>query len=277
MQPSDDPYVTLGVPRTATAEEIKTAYRNLAKKLHPDLNPGNAAAEKRFKQVSAAYETLSDPEKRVRLDRGETDESQREGPRRYYYQTQQDGGRYSRTFDEDLFENLRGAAGWGFQAEEPEYQLEVDFRDAVLGTTREVTFPDGRKVQVKIPPGTRDGQKLRLTGHGIVRIHVRPSSKFTRHGRDLETELPISLTEAVLGGEVRVSTVEGAVLLKIPRGSNTGTQLRIRGKGVPEGRTRGDQIVTLKVMLPEPIGPSLENAIREWSKTHSYSPRKEAA
>lgn len=282
---SVDPYSVLGVSKTASADEIKNAYRGLAKKLHPDLNPGNKEAEKRFKEVSSAYEILGDQEKRAKFDRGETEnpEGAQRGP--FYYETQQGGGRYSHSFDEDLFRNF----GDIFRGEDREYEMSIDLADAVLGGEREITLPDGRKLRLKIPPGIESGRKLRFRGQGgppvgdappgdaYVKIHVRTHPGFDRNGSDLESELAISLTEAVLGGEVRVPTIDGAVLLKIPPGSNTGSKLRVRGKGIPHGGARGDQIVSLKVVLPDQIDPELENAIRNWSERHTYDPRRKAS
>ena len=279
-----DPYVTLGVAKTATQDEIKAAYRKLAKKLHPDLNPGNKAAEKQFKEVSAAYEILEDPEKKTKFDRGESEQGQggaRQGPSRqgpFYYETQQGGGgRYTQSFDEDLFTHFGDLFGRG-RAEPQEdlrlYRMEVEFKDAVLGAEREVTLPEGRKLQIKIPPGVESGQRLRLKGFGEIELTVRPSPIFHRKGRDIEIEIPVSLSEAVLGAEARIPTVDGAVLLKIPPGSNSGTRLRVRGKGIGAPGSRGDEIVSLTLVLPEKIDPDLHEKITEWSRTHSYNPRE---
>jgi len=279
-----DPYVTLGVSRTATQNEIKAAYRKLAKKLHPDLNPGNKVAEKQFKDVSAAYEILEDPVKRAKFDHGESEPDQggaRQGPSKqgpFYYETQRGGGgRYTQSFDEDLFKNfgdLFGRARAEPQEDLRVYRMEVDFKDAVLGAEREVTLPEGRKLQIKIPPGVESGQKLRLKGFGEIELHVRESPVFHRNGRDIEIEIPVSLSEAILGAEIRVPTVDGAVLLKIPPSSNSGTRLRIRGKGVGASGLRGDEIVTLTVVLPETTDADLRDKIAEWSLTHSYNPRE---
>ena len=154
------------------------------------------------------------------------------------------------------------------------YRMEVDFKDAVIGADREVTLPEGRKLQIKIPPGVESGQKLRLKGFGEIELHVRESPTFHRKGRDIEIGIPVSLFEAILGAEVRVPTVDGAVLLKIPPSSNTGTRLRVRGKGVGAPGSRGDEIVSLSVVLPEGEDPDLQNKIAEWSRTHSYNPRE---
>lgn len=316
-----DPYSILGVSRTASQDEIKNAYRNLAKKHHPDLNPGNKEAEKKFKEINAANELIGTAEQRAKFDRGETEgmagaeagAGARPGRGPFYYETQRDGGRYSGAFegvDEDFFESLFGglggrfkrgrsrAAGFGeeesrFPGEDHAYRIEISFRDAVLGVERELMLPGGKKLRVKIPPGVESGTQLRFRGEGgagarggppgdaYVQLEVRPSKIFKRSGKNLEIEVPISLDEAVLGGEVKVPTMEGPVLLKVPAGVSSGTKLRIRGKGVAaarggaQARERGDQIVVLKVVLPQQIDPELQSVMRRWRESHPYHPRIE--
>ena len=282
--PRMDPYSTLGVSKSATQDEIKDAYRKLAKKLHPDLNPGNKAAEKQFKEVSAAYEILGEPKTREKYDRGESEAQfsgggPRQGP--FYYETQQDGGRYTQSFDEDLFKHFGDLFGRRRSPEGAEahdelrfYRMDIDFKDAIIGATREVTLPDGKTLQIKIPAGVVNGQRLRLKGQGEIELHIRDSNLFHRAGKDITIEVPVSLSEAVLGSEIRIPTVDGAVLLKIPPGSNTGTKLRVRGKGVRSATEPGDEIVSLTVILPEVVDPQLREAIANWSQTHSYNPRE---
>ena len=320
-----DPYQVLGVAKTASQDEIKDAYRKLAKKLHPDLNPGNKNAEKKFKEVSVAYDRIGTPENRAKQDRGEFDEvppwgpgagaQHRQGP--FYYRTQGQGfdqdaqqGRYhfnfggggaggGGDFDEDLFEQLfgasagraRGARGgarrgdFKFPGEDTLYSMQVDLKDATLGAEREITLPSGKRLAVKIPSGVTSGTKLRFAGQGelsasggppgdaYVEIQVRDDPRFKRQGDELVLEQAVSLTQAVFGGEVRVPTLEGAVLLKIPPRSNSGTRLRIPRKGVYNraSASRGDEIVVLRIVLPDRIDPELEEALRQWQARHPES------
>lgn len=298
------PYEILGVAKSASQDEIKDAYRKLAKKFHPDLNPGNKEAEKRFKDINGAYELVGTPESRAKYDRGETDEAAgqygrtRQGP--FYRDTQQQGGRYSYSaegFDEDFFSSIFGGAMGGAGArrgnvrmagQDELYQMEIDFKEAVLGGEREITLPSGKRLRVKIPAGIESGNKLRFSGQGgagigggpagdaYVEVHVRPSPLFKRVGSDLELELPISFAEAVLGAEIKAPTIDGAVMLKIPPNVNTGGKLRIAGKGVPSasGAKRGDQIVVLKVVMPPEVDAELRRSIEEWSKRHAFNPRE---
>ena len=294
-----DPYKVLGVNKDASAGEIQKAYRRLAKKLHPDLNPGNKKAEEQFKEVSAAYALLSDPEKRARFDRGEIDASGQERPQQRYYRDFADAGA-SRTYssgagfadfaDEDLFAEIfgrRGRANLRMRGSDVHYQLEVDFLDAINGAKRQITLPDGAALEVTIPPGTRDGQMLRLRGKGrpglgggppgdaLIEIAVRPHPLFIRKGDDIHVELPIPLDQAVLGGRVTVPTPTGPVTMMVPKWSNSGSVLRLKGKGVPRrGGVRGDELVTLKVMLPERPDPELEKLIAQWRAARSGSARQ---
>lgn len=291
-----DPYTVLGVKKGASQDDIQKAYRRLAKKLHPDLNPGNKHAEEQFKEVSAAYDLLNDPEKRVRFDRGEIDESGAERPRyRYYRDFSEDSPYTSDAGFEDfvgaddilsqIFGRRAGRGNIRMRGSDVHYRLSLDFLDAINGGKQHITLPDGTALDVNIPPGTRDGQVLRLRGKGqpgigggqhgdaLVEIEVRPHRIFTRKGDDIHVELPISLREAVLGGKIRVPTPSGPVTMTVPKWSNTGTVLRLKGKGVPrqDGR-RGDELVTLKVMLPEEPDPELEKFIARWRG--AYSPRQ---
>ena len=298
---AEDPYKVLGVKPDASEEDIRKAYRELAKKLHPDLNPGDRAAEERFKQVTAAYDLLRDPEQRARYDRGEIDASGAERPQQRYYRHYADaeaGDRYRSQagFSDfgdifaDLFGERREGATRGFRLRgaDVRYQLEIDFLEAVNGTRKRVTMPDGKTLDISIPAGLRDGQSLRLAGQGepgigggppgdaYVEVHVRPHPLFERRGNDIHMELPISLAEAVLGGRVHVPTPTGRVAMTIPKGSNTGSTLRLKGKGVPDprGRTAGDLLVKLKVVLPDKPDAELEEFVERWSKKHPYDPRR---
>jgi DnaJ-class molecular chaperone len=274
----------LGVKKDASQDDIQKAYRRLAKKLHPDLNPGNKQAEEQFKDVSAAYDLLGDTEKRARFDRGEIDASGAERPRQRYYRDFSEGNPYSSSagFEdfaggEDILSEIFGRAA--------HYRLPLDFLDAVNGGKQQITLPDGSALDVNIPPGTRDGQVLRLRGKGqpgigggppgdaLVEIEVRPHRIFTRKGDDIHVELPISLSEAVLGGKIKVPTPSGPVTMTVPKWANTGTVLRLKGKGAPRAEGgRGDELVTLKLMLPEKPDPELEKFIAQWRG--AYSPRQ---
>lgn len=279
-----DPYETLGVPRSATQDEIRKAFRTLAKTCHPDLHPGDAKAEEKFKAASAAHELLSDPDKRARFDKGEIDAAgQEQAPWSGYRQHAEGAGgrRYARQggqgpswTDEDL-EDLFGSAFRGgrsargdakIRGRDDHYSLAVDFLDAVNGATRRLTLPDGGVLDVRIPAGTEDGQTLRLRGKGgegwnggppgdaLIEVSIEPHPRFSRSGRDIRMELDVGLKDAVLGGRVEAPTPGGTVRLRVPPGSDSGTELRLRGRGVPaHGDTpAGDLYVTLRVKLGKP-------------------------
>jgi DnaJ-class molecular chaperone len=299
---SDDPYEVLGVKRDATQDEIRAAYRKLAKKLHPDLNPGNKQAEEKFKQVSVAYDLLGDAEKRGRFDRGEIDASGAERPRERYYRDfyGADAGTHSYSTaggfadfmeNEDVLSEILGRRGAGARFRMPgqdvHYRLPVEFLEAVNGATKRITMPDGATLDVMIPPGTQDHQILRLRGKGgapigdappgdaLVEIEVRPHKLFTRKGDDIHVELPISLPEAVLGAKLDVPTPSGAVRMTVPKGANTGTVLRLKGKGVARtGQTRGDEYVTLKIVLPDQLDAEIEDFAKRWKAGQSHDPRR---
>lgn len=301
----DDLYATLGVAKTATAEEIRKAYRKIAKTSHPDLNPGDKAAEERFKAASAAYEILGDPEQRGRYDRGEIDATGQERAQQQFwrnYAEADEGERYrsqsgyadfedlSGVFS-DLFGRGAGRAGAGgatirMRGPDRRYHLEIDFLDAVRGTTRRVTMPDGDTLDVTIPAGVEDGTVLRLRGKGgagigggqagdaLVELSVRPHRHFVREGDDIVLDLPVTLDEAVLGAKIEVPTVGGRVQMTIPKGSGTGTVLRLRGMGVKRGGRAGDQRVVLKVVLPAKPDADLTEFLKGWREKHPYDPRE---
>jgi DnaJ-class molecular chaperone len=282
-----DPYQTLGVKKDASQDDIQKAYRRRAKKLHPDLNPGNELAEERFKEVSQAYDLLGDPGKRARFDRGEIDASGAERPRQRYYRDFAEGASsyasdsgFADFGADDFLSEIFGRQARGnlrMRGQDVHYRLPLGFLDAINGGKQQLTLPDGSVLDVAIPPGTRDGQILRLRGKGrpgigggppgdaLIEIEVRPHHVFTRKGDDIHAELPISLKEAVLGGKVKVPTPSGAVTMTVPKWSNTGTVLRLKGQGVPKpGGGRGDEYVTLKVMLPERLDSELEKFVSQW-------------
>lgn len=299
-----DLYQTLGVPKSASDADIKKAYRKLAKELHPDANPGDTKIEERFKEVSSAYHILSDPEQRKRYDRGEIDPSgqERRQQRRYEYAGggRRPGGGGFEGFNfggfdaDDLFSDIfgqmrgqaRGQAGAQKGADRT-YKITVDFVDAAKGATRRIGMPDGKKLDVKIPPGIEDGQQIRLKGLGhpgmngqpagdaLVEITVTPHKHFRREGADIHLDLPLRLDEAVLGAKIAVPTIDGTVNMTIPKGASSGRTLRLRGKGVPrkDGSGRGDQYVRLEIVLPETPDEELEGLIEKWARNHAYDVR----
>jgi len=296
----DDPYQILGVAKDASQDAIRKAYRSLAKELHPDLNPGDKGAETRFKDVSAAYSLLNDPEKRARFDRGEIDASGAERPQQQYYRHYAEAdptGRYASSagmgdFEDvsDLFADLFGARGGArrtasARGRDLRYQLHVDFLDAVNGAVRRVALPDERALDLTIPAGTRDGSVLRLKSKGypgfnggppgdaLIEVAVRPHPIFTLDGADIVVEVPITIDEAVLGGKIEVPTISGRVAMTVPKGSSTGTTLRLKGKGVKSKDSVGDQRVVLEVVLPDNIDGELEAFMTRWREEHHYDPR----
>ena len=295
---AEDPYKVLGVARDATDEEIRRAYRKLAKQLHPDLNPTNrAAAEERFKKVSAAYEIIGDSEKRRQYDRGEIDAGgeQRRGFHRAHAGTGPFAGR--RPADDfgfgDIFSDLFGAArgrasagGFGAQGRDVRYTLDVDFLEAATGVKKRVTMPDGGVLDLAVPEGVADGQILRLKGKGapglrgglagdaLIEIKVKPHPNFKRVGEDIEYDLPITIDEAVLGAKIEVPTISGRVQLTIPKGASSGRVFRLKGKGVrnaASGHT-GDQLVSVRIMLPSKIDDKLAYFLSEWRQSNRYDP-----
>ncbi len=303
---ADDPYSILGVAKTASAEDITKAYRKLAKKLHPDLNPGDKAAEEKFKTITGAYDIVGDEEKRGRYDRGEIDASGQEKPQQRYYREYaggEDGARYRSAagFEDiggfsDLFGDLfgrgggaggRGGARFSMRGQDAQYRLDVDFLDAVNGTKTRITLPDGATLDVTIPAGVSDGQVLRLKGKGhpgmgegesgdaLVEVAVRPHAVFKREGDDIVVEVPITFDEAVLGGKVEVPTIGGRVFATVPPGSNTGQTLRLKGRGIKSrSGAAGDQLVRLNVIMPDRIDDELKSFAEKWRASHAYDPRR---
>jgi DnaJ-class molecular chaperone len=295
-----NPYDVLGVASTASSAEIQKAYRKLAKKLHPDLNPGDKSAEDKFKEVAGAYDLLSDAEKRKRFDAGEIDATGAERPQRQYYRDFATAGNghpyasnsgYADFMDsEDVFSEFlkrEQQARANRRGQDLHYTLPIDFVESIKGVDKRLTLPDGGTIDVKIPPGLADGQILRLNGKGapgtgrggpgdaLIEVQVLPDRRFVREGDDISLELPISLSEAILGGKVRVPTPTGDVTMSVPKGSNTGTILRLRGKGAPRrGGGLGDEFVKLKVVLPQQPDPELEAFVSNWTKGKEFNPRE---
>jgi DnaJ-class molecular chaperone len=291
----DDPYQILGVQKSDSADAIRAAYRKLAKRHHPDLNPGKPEATERFKAINAAYDLLSDPVKRGRYDRGEIDAAGNEKPPEhpFYSDMRSAGGNEGgpHLSPEDL-EELLGAAfaeQVGRRTTRPrrgsdvQYGLTVGFLDAANGAVRRLTLPDGRTLDVTIPPGRRDGHVLRLKGQGLpglrgglpgdalIEVTVAPHPFFRRAGNDVVLELPVTLQEAVLGATLEVPTVGGMVRMTIPPHSGNGRRLRLAGRGI----AGGNQVVELKVVLPTRNEPALAEFLKTWKAEHPVDPRKD--
>jgi len=298
-----DPYQVLGVKKTADQAEIKAAYRKLAKQCHPDLNPGDKDVERRFKEATAAYDILSDAQKRRRYDAGEIDGDGKERARAAGFSGFQGGfggrgprprpggdpfesefARSGKRFGaDDLFSELFETFGSkrpksGQRGEDVRVSLGVGFLDAARGVSKRVSLPTGRQVDVRVPAGTESGQALRLAGLGqpgadggaagdaIVEINVAPHPYFRREGRDIWIDLPISLKEAVTGARVSTPTIDGPVVLNVPKGSDSGAVLRLKGKGLAkagDARNRGDQFVRLQIKLPTTMTDALAGAIAD--------------
>jgi DnaJ-class molecular chaperone len=302
-----DPYAILGVSKGASEKDIKSAYRKLAKELHPDYNKDNAAAAARFSEVTRAYDLLSDKDKRARFDRGEIDidgnpaapfgfggggggfrQQGRANENAGFSGFGNDGVDFA-----DIFDGLFGGLGGGStyrgagRSSAPKganvaYKLAVDFTDAAALKPQRITLADGKTIDLKLPNGVETGTNMRLSGKGqpgpggagdgIVTIEVRPHRFFRRDGDNVRLDLPITLKEAVAGGEVRVPTVDGAVMMKIKPGSQSGQQMRLKGKGF-HGKTgvRGDQIIELQIRLPEGGDAALAQFVEGWQA--DYDPR----
>jgi DnaJ-class molecular chaperone len=300
-----DPYTVLGVTRNASQDDIKKAYRKLAKDLHPDRHPDDSSAADRFKEVSAAYNLLGDAEQRGRFDRGEIDAEGQERAPKGFYRTHAGGGEDpfagfggggggpggpggAKGFEDlfgDMFANFRGGRQ-PQRGRDRKYTLTVDFLEAARGASRRLTLPDGRQLDVRIPPGLVDGQQIRLKGQGeqapggaagdaLIEVTVRAHPLYQRKGADIHVELPISLAEAVLGAKIKAPTIHGDVTVTVPEGSSSGRMLRLKGKGIKgrKGAADGDQIVRLKIVLPEGDDPELREFVRGWSRGGRFDAR----
>ena len=305
-----DPYLELGVSRTATTAEIRKAFHKLAKQFHPDTNPGDKKSEERFKQLSAAFDILGDAAKKKKFDAGEIDADGRETMRGFGgagggnpfggggggFNPGGGFGRGSRGGEgpeidlNDLFGDIlgrnRGAgqgsgAGFGGRGPDVRARLDIDLEDAIKGGKKRVAFSDGRTIDVTIPAGAQEGQSLRLKGQGgagrtgsgdaLIELAIRPHPIFRREGEGLVMDLPISVPDAVLGGKVEAPTPDGPVMLGVPKGSNSGAILRLKGKGLSDVHgKRGDLLARLVVTLPETIDSDLEKFAEAWRAQKPY-------
>jgi DnaJ-class molecular chaperone len=304
-----DPYEILGVAKNASEADIKKAFRSLAKKYHPDKHAGDAAAQKKFQEISGAYDIVGDKDKRAKFDTGEIDASGNprgfdpgahgsrggpfgaggQGPRDFNFSWSDQRGESAQGFSaEDLFSDLLGGLGGRGARQQPRQgqdfsvSMTVSFDEAARGGSRRVMLPNGEQIDVKIPSGMKDGQQIRLKGRGgagrrggpagdvLIQVSVAPHPYYTRDGRDLRMELPVTLQEAVLGGKVPVPTLSGTVSLSIPANSNTGSTLRLKGKGIPAhgSEPAGDLYVKLAVTLPEKSDDALRGFAEGWKNDH---------
>lgn len=309
-----DPYQELGVSRTATADEIRKAFRKLAKAHHPDANPGDKKAEEKFKTVSAAFDIIGDAEKRKKFDLGQIDADGRETARGFGGQPGNgpfNAGGFGRGGfhrDEgpeidlsDLFGGMfgqggaqaggrgpfGGGAGGGFSSKGADIKarLDIDLEDAIKGGKKRVAFSDGRTIDVTIPTGAQEGQTLRLKGQGslgrggqgdaLIELSIKPHPIYRREGDALVMDLPISIPDAVLGGKVEAPTPDGNVMLNVPKGSNSGQTLRLKGRGMPDAKgKRGDLLAKLVVTLPETVDQDLEKFAEAWRDQKPYTPKR---
>lgn len=299
-----DPYSVLGVSKTSTDAELKTTYRTLAKKLHPDINSGDEKVAERFKEVSAAYALLRDKDLRTRYDRGEINADGSEKgfggggfyPRAGGMGAGMGGGRFGAGFDpEEIFASMFGGRGRRQsrrqKGQDTIYRLRVDFLDAVKGAKKPLTLETGKTLNITIPENVKEGQKIRLKGQGgegigggspgdaLIEIVINKHGFFTLEGNDIHLDLPITLEEAITGGKVNIPTIDGKVALTIPKGSSSGRLMRLKGKGAKDSKTktRGDQYVKLQIMLPATPDEALEKAIKKWAKSKIQDVRSHMA
>jgi DnaJ-class molecular chaperone len=309
---ASDPYQVLGVPRTASADEIRKAFRKLAKANHPDTNPNNKAAEERFKQVSGAFDILGDAAKKKKFDAGEIDADGRETFRGYGggqgpWGPPPGGGFAGGTRTGQSFEGVdlgdilgemfggargggRGGAGGGFggfsqRGADVRARLEIDLEDAIRGGKKRIAFSDGRTIDVTIPKGAQEGQTLRLKGQGspgrsgpgdaFIELSIAPHPTFRREGEVLVMDVPVTVYDAVLGGKAEAPTPDGPVTLTIPKGANTGTRLRLKGRGLADAQgRRGDLFARLVVTLPDKPDAELEKLSETWKRERPYAAKR---
>ncbi len=304
-----DPFKTLGVARSASDDEIKGAYRRLAKKYHPDFHENALRAADRFQEIQAAYEQIKKEGKRDKKvrpapsqDKSQTWTPGPEATSRKEDSSQKNSSIFKFGFwgngDRSRKEKPQNPSGQT-NAASPNTEdthtidpsgsgdskvLKISFLDAINGTDKKLVLPDGKRVSLRIPAGTKDGQNVRLKRKGdasdiMLTVEVTPHPYMQRRGDDIVVTLPVSLTEAILGARVRVPTRDGDVVVKIPSGSNTGTVLRLKGKGLPKGANgrnqAGDQLLELSVVLPETRDKDLISFVQKWGPKSAYDPRKD--
>ena len=297
-----DPYKELGVSRGASAAEIKAAFRKLAKQLHPDTNPDDKAKLERFQRVTAAFDLLGDAEKRAKFDRGEIDADGREqyrgggfgggagGAGGNPFGQGGAGGGFDNIDLEELFGRFGGAGratggrgfGGGGKGQDVRATLDISLEDSISGATRRIQFSDGRTLDVAIPKGAADGQTIRLRGQGapgrteagdaLIELKIAPHPVFRVDGADLTMDLPVSVPDAVLGGKVQAQTPEGPVSVTIPKGSNSGQTLRLKGRGALVGGRRGDLKARIVVTLPDAADDTLIKFAEDWRAKRPYKP-----
>jgi curved DNA-binding protein len=314
-----DYYKILGVSKTATKEEIKKAYRSLARKYHPDLNPDKKDAEEKFKEVQEAHEVLSDEEKRKTYDMFGSAEF-RPGGRTTWKRADDTGPAYEYSYSahdfsgfEDIFKDLFGAAGEGrpgrsrgeafrdifstvtkernARGRDLEYQIEIDFDTAIRGGVRDLSISrqkqegvETEKLSVRIPAGVDNSSRIRVQGKGegggakgdlYLRVKVKPHPIYSRKGDDISLEVPVTVYEAALGKKIEIPTIDGTAEMTIPPGVQSGTRLRLKGKGVTNLKTkvRGDQYIEIKIAMPDNISEDDRKKFEELEKSHPYNPR----
>ncbi len=303
---AQDPYKEIGVSRSASHDEIRKAFRKLAKQLHPDQNPGDKAAEERFKRVSAAFDIIGDQEKRKKFDAGEIDADGREMSRGFGgggdpFGRGGGGGFGGSPFGASQFEGAdlndilgemfggraggRGGFGGPTKGADVRAKLDIDLEEAIQGGRKRIAFSDGRTIDVTIPKGAVEGQVMRLKGQGspgragpgdaLIELNIRPHPIFRREGETLVMDLPISVPDAVLGAKVEAPTPDGPVTLTVPKGSNSGSTLRLKGRGLTTAAgARGDLLARLQIMLPETPDEALEKFAEKWRKDRPYAPKR---
>ena len=305
---ASDPYQVLGVPRTASADEIRKAFRKLAKANHPDTNPNNKAAEERFKQVSGAFDILGDVAKKKKFDAGEIDADGRETMRGFGGGQggpwgPPPGGGFGGGARRESFEGVdlgdilgemfggarggRGGPGSGFasRGSDVRAKLQIDLEDSIRGGKRRIAFSDGRTIDVTIPKGAQEGQTLRLKGQGapgrggagdaFIELTIAPHPIFRLEGEALVMDVPVTVYDAVLGGKAEAPTPDGPVTLTIPKGANTGTRLRLKGRGLADAQgRRGDLFARLVVVLPDKPDAALDAVAETWKRERPYTPKR---
>ena len=311
---AQDPYQELGVSRSASADEVRKAFRKLAKQHHPDQNPGDKGAEERFKRISAAFDVLGDVEKRKKFDAGQIDADGRETMRGFRpgagpgpgagYSAGGFGGQEDVDFGDILSEMFGRGAGAGFGArggspfgggfsappqrgQDVRASLEISVEEAVQGGRKRISFSDGRSLDVTIPKGAAEGQVLRLKGQGgqgrggagdaLIELAIAAHPVFRREGANLVMDVPITVPDAVLGGKVEAPTPDGPVTLTVPKGSNSGQMLRLKGRGLGDGAgKRGDLMARFMVTLPDKPDADLEAFAEAWRRDRPYPPRRKS-